>query len=162
MAACSPCYKIQPNVSHYFRTSSTWNTNWNTALSTAFNGWNALRPPALNPVWSRTTATNEAILLGAGATDPGVCAVTRPSFQYDSSGPVIYYATLTMSSTQYLSPTYENSSTCYLTKTLAHEVGHAGEALSHSRIADNLMLQGSFDRTAPGPGDYNGIRAIYG
>ncbi len=158
-AVCYPCYSIEPNVPHLYRTSSTWNNNWNSAMTTAFNGWNALRPPALNPVWSRTTGTGEAILLGQGALDPGECARTVPYLRDRDYAE--YYATLTLPNNTYLSPTYD-ARYCYLTKVLAHEIGHAGEALSHSRISGNLMVQGTFDRTAPGPDDYNGIRAIYG
>lgn len=164
-ASCSPCYKIQPNVAHRYRTSSaTWNSNWDSALATAFAGWNNLRTSggALNPVWSRTTSTDEAILLGSGSYDPGICAATTPRNQYSASGPIIYYATIALNVNEYHSPTYQNASTCYLTYDLAHEIGHGGEALSHSRVDGNLMVQGAFNRTAPGPDDYNGIRAIYG
>lgn len=44
---------------------------------------------------------------------------------------------------------------------MTHEIGHAGEALSHSRITYNLMVQGTFNQVSPGTDDLNGIKCIY-
>jgi len=163
-AACSPCYKIVANVPHRYRAGGTWPSGWVSTMNDSFQRWNALRPPALNPVWSQTTSTDESILVGRGPIDPGIQGQTRMTSTGTQNGqPVILYATITISNAYVVDLTYNTDpSRIYLPSLLAHEIGHAGEALSHSRIDGNLMVQYKTDRIAPGPDDYNGIRAIYG
>lgn len=158
------CFRILANVPHLARTSpSTWDSSWDNSLSIAFRGWNNLRPPHFNPVWSMTTQNNESLYFGRGPLPAGICAVTRPSYPSGTGqGGEVAYATITLNSNEYHSLHYENSSTCYITYDLAHEIGHGGQMLSHSRVPDNLMVQGAYDRVSPGPDDANGISAIYG
>ena len=162
-AACSPCYKIIANVPHYYRTGATWPSAWDSTMTNAFGGWNALRPPALNPVWSRTFSTNESILLGRGPMVITGASETTVTFGTQNGQPVITYATITITNAMPVDLTYNTDvNRVYLPKTLAHEIGHGGEALSHSRVDGNLMVSAKTDRTAPGPDDNNGIRGIYG